>query len=104
MRSRVPLIIITVLAVVAALAAGLVAVAGAGEDADLPPLSAAELLSRMTAHGEEAVSISGDLAWTNRLFGEVPTFGDQAFDDALRSPFLRDGSGRPSGATNVSNR
>lgn len=94
MRSRLPLIIIAVLGAVAALTVAIVAVAGADKDADLRPLTAAELLSRMTVRGEEAVSISGDLAWTNQLFGEVPTFGDEDFADAMQAPLLGDGSGR----------
>jgi outer membrane lipoprotein-sorting protein len=94
MRSRFPLIIIAALAALAALAVGLVAVAGADDDTDLPPLTAAELLARVAADDEGPQAISGDIAWTNRLFGEFPAFGDDAFAEATQSPLLRDGTGR----------
>ena len=94
MRSRLPLIIIAALAALAALAVGLVAVAGADDDTDLPPLTAAELLARVAAHEEGPQAISGDIVWTNRLFGELPAFADDAFADVTQSPLLSDGGGR----------
>ena len=94
MRSRFPLIIIAALTALAALAVGLVAVAGADDDTDLPPMTAAELLARVAAHDEGPPAISGDIAWTNRLFGELPAFGDGAFADVTQSPLLSDGAGR----------
>jgi len=94
MRSRFPLIIIAAMAALAALAVGLAAVAGADDDTDLPPLTAAELLARVAAHDEGPQAISGDIVWQNRLFGELPAFADEAFADADQSPLLSDGAGR----------
>ncbi|MBN2205318.1 MAG: hypothetical protein JW767_09880 [Thermoleophilia bacterium] len=94
MRSKFPLIIIAALAVLAALAVGLVAVAGADDDTDLPSLTAAELLARVAAHDERPQAISGDIVWQNRLFGELPAFADEAFADVTQSPLLSDGAGR----------
>jgi len=92
MRLRLPLIIAALAA--AALTVGLVAVAGADDDTELPPLTAPELLARMTSQDEGPASVSGELVWKNRLFGDVPAFGDEAFADVLQSPLLSDGSGR----------
>jgi outer membrane lipoprotein-sorting protein len=94
MRSRLSLIVLIAVAATAALAVALVAVAGAEEDTDLPPMSASEVLSRM-ASGEQAPdAVSGDIAWTNRLLGDLPMFREEFDDAASPSPLLRDGSGR----------
>jgi outer membrane lipoprotein-sorting protein len=93
MRSRLSFMIIAAVLAVTALAVGLVAVAGAEDDADLPEMTASELLARMAAHDQEVRSVSGDIVWRNRLLGDLPVF-EGAFEDAGQSPFLRDGSGR----------
>jgi outer membrane lipoprotein-sorting protein len=93
MRSRLSFMIIAAVLAVTALAAGLVAVAAADDDADLPEMTASELLARMAAHDQEVRSVSGDIVWRNRLLGDLPAF-EGAFEDAGQSPFLRDGSGR----------
>ena len=94
MRSRLPLIVIALLAALAALAVALVAVAGADDDSELPPMTAADVLARTAAHEDVPSAISGDIVWANRLFGEVPAFGDGGLAEAGESPLLGDGSGR----------
>lgn len=92
MRGKLFLTIILA-AAVAALAGALVAVAGADDTATLPDLSAPELLARMGDHSRAPDAISGDIAWTNELFGELPVMPDHAGQPAA-SPLMASGSGR----------
>ena len=92
MRRR--LVLWIALAVVAAAAAGvLVAVAAAGDATTLPDLSASELIARMSDHSQAPQAISGDISWTNELFGELPFMPDHVALPAA-SPLTASGSGR----------
>jgi hypothetical protein len=68
------------------------AVAVAGQSEPLPEVSAPDLLAQMAqADGPEAVS--GEVAWRNRLFGDVADAGGMAQLPA-QSPLTASGSGR----------
>ena len=89
MRSRV-LIGLSVAAVAAIL---FVVVAVAGGTTTLPSLTPAELLAKMGAAGEQTRSVSGDVSWENRLFGDIPAPG-QYDQRPAQSPLTANGSGR----------
>jgi hypothetical protein len=92
MRSR--LVLTIALVVVAAAVAGvLVAVASADDTGKLPDLSASELIARMGDHAKAPQAVSGDISWTNDLFGELPFMPDHAAQPA-QSPLMTSGSGR----------
>ena len=96
MRSRAfshPLLLATVavLAVVG-LTVGIVA-ARADQTTQLPPMSAPELLFTMATADHEGMALSGDIAWTNDLFGQDALAG-MAQQGAAQSPLLASGTGR----------
>ena len=92
MRSRLTLYIVIALVVAVALVGVAVAVAGAGSTADLPAISAADLMAEMAQAEGAVTSVSGEISWKNNLFGEV-TASDMAQMPA-QSPLLASGSGR----------
>ncbi len=93
MRGKLILIIALTAAGLVALAGVVVAVAGADDTPALPALSAPELIARMGDHSRAPDAISGDIAWTNELFGEMPFMPDHVARPA-DSPLTASGSGR----------
>jgi len=92
MRSR--LVLWIAIAVVAAAVAGvLVAAAGADDTTTLPDLSASELIARMSDHAQAPQAVSGEISWTNDLFGALPFMPDHVAQPAA-SPLMAGGSGR----------
>ena len=92
MRGKLFLTIVLV-AAVAALGGVLVAVAGADDTTALPDVSAPELLARMGDQTRAPQAISGDISWTNELFGDLPVAPEHAGQPAA-SPLTTSGSGR----------
>jgi len=92
MRSRLTLYIVIAVVVVLAVVGVAVAVAGAGSTANLPAISASDLLAKMAQAKGSVTSVSGEISWKNNLFGEV-TSADMAQLPA-QSPLLASGSGR----------
>ena len=92
MRSRT--VILAVVAVLAAVAiiAGVVAVAGA-KSTPLAPITASQLMAKMSRSQGSARSISGDVSWNNGLFGNL-TVGGSTFGLPAQNPLLSSGSGR----------
>ena len=93
MRGKRFLTLVLVAAAVAALGGILVAVAGADDTTTLPDISAPELIARMGDHSQAPAAISGDISWTNELFGELPFMPDHVAQPA-ESPLMASGSGR----------
>ena len=93
MRSKLFLTILLAAAAVAALGGALVAVAGAEDSGPLPDTTAPELLARMGDPSRGPEAISGDITWTNELFGELPFMPDHVAQPA-ESPLMASGSGR----------
>jgi hypothetical protein len=93
MRGKLFLTIVLVVAAVAALGGVLVAAAGADDTGALPDIAAAELIARMGDHSRAPDAISGDISWTNELFGEMPFMPDHVAQPA-DSPLTASGSGR----------
>lgn len=93
MRSRVTLYVIVAVVAAVALVVGVVAVAGAGSAADLPAISAPELMTKMAQADDTVTSVSGEISWTNGLFGDIDTAVDMAQLPA-QSPLTSSGSGR----------
>jgi outer membrane lipoprotein-sorting protein len=92
MRSRrVVLLVIGVLAAVAVIV-GVVAVAGA-KSTPLAPITASQLMAKMSRSQGSARSISGDVSWNNGLFGNL-TVGGSTFGLPAQNPLLSSGSGR----------
>jgi hypothetical protein len=71
----------------------LVAVAAADDTTALPDISASDLIARMGDHSQAPAAISGDISWTNDLFGDLPVAPEHAGRPA-ESPLLTSGSGR----------
>ncbi len=92
MRGKLSITIVLV-AAVAALGGVLVAVAGADGTTALPDVSAPELLARMGDHSRAPQAISGDISWTNDLFGDLSVAPEHAGQPAA-SPLTTSGSGR----------
>jgi outer membrane lipoprotein-sorting protein len=91
MRSRAIILSLLVGVIVVVLVAA-VAVAGAEQSDPLPDISASDLLARMAqTDGPEAVS--GEVAWSNQLFGDVAAASGMAHLPA-QSPLTAGGSGR----------
>src|SRR5512139_131774 len=84
---------LTIVRAFAALGRILVAVAAADDTATLPDITAPELLARMGDHSRAPDAISGDISWTNELFGELPFMPDHVAQPAA-SPLTASGSGR----------
>lgn len=92
MRSRLTLYIVIALVVGLALVGVAVAVAGAGSSANLPAITASELMAKMAQAEGTAMPVSGEVSWKNTLFGELGA-SDMAQMPA-QSPLLASGSGR----------
>lgn len=93
MRGKRFLTILIAAATVAALGGALVAVAGADDTGALPDITASELIARMGDHSRAPGAISGDIRWTNDLFGDLPEAPEHAGLPA-GSPLFAGGSGR----------
>jgi hypothetical protein len=79
----------------AAVIAGVVAVAGADSSVRLPTLTAPELLAEMGRSHGQTQAVSGEVTWTNRLFGDIAAAADGAFGAMpAQNPLLAGGSGR----------
>lgn len=93
MRSRVWLYVVIAVVAAVALVAGVVAVAGAGSTADLPAISAQDLMAKMATTEGSVTSVSGEVSWNNTLFGDIGTASGMAQLPA-QSPLTSSGSGR----------
>lgn len=93
MRSRLTLYIVIAVVAGLALVGVAVAVAGAGSTADLPAISAADLMAKMAQSKGTVTSVSGEISWKNTLFGDVGDASGFAQMPA-QSPLLASGSGR----------
>ncbi len=93
MRGKRFLTILIAAATVAALGGALVAVAGADDTGALPEITAPELIACMGDHSRAPGAISGDIHWTNDLFGDLPEAPEHAGLPA-ESPLFAGGSGR----------
>ena len=93
MRPRRRNIIIAAALVVVALVIGIVSVAGAGSSTTLPSVSSAELMAKMAQSDLHSQSVSGEVSWSNGLFGNLEMPTGMAHVPA-QSPLLSSGSGR----------
>jgi hypothetical protein len=93
MRSRLAIYVTIGLVAAVALVAGVVAVAGAGSSTSLPAISASELMASMAESRGATTAVSGEISWTNDLFGDLGGAGDMAQLPA-QSPLTSNGSGR----------
>jgi len=93
MRSRLAIYVTIGLVAAVALVAGVVAVAGAGSSTSLPAISASELMASMAESRGATTAVSGEISWTNDLFGDLGSAGDMAQLPA-QSPLTSNGSGR----------
>jgi len=72
-----------------------VAAAGAGQSTSLPEMTAPELMAKMGQMGTATRAISGEVSWTNRLFGDLSAATGGGFDSLpAQLPLVSDGSGR----------
>ena len=96
MRSRLTLYIVIAVVVVLAVVGVAVAVAGAGSTANLPAISASDLLAKMAQAKGTVTSVSGEISWKNGLFGELSSAGGIGGGNGMpaQSPLLASGSGR----------
>jgi hypothetical protein len=93
MRSRVLILVSLVVLAVVGLVVG-VAVAGAGGSDPLPPISAQDLLAKMT-QANDVTAISGEISWHNGLFGDLGSLAGSGMAQLpAQSPLTSDGSGR----------
>ena len=93
MRSKLAIYVAIGLLAAVALVAGVVAVAGAGSSASLPAISAAELMARMGQSEGQVQAVSGEISWTNDLFGDLGSAAQMGQMPA-QSPLTSNGSGR----------
>jgi len=93
MRSRLAIYVAIGLVAAGALVAGVVAVAGAGSSASLPAISAAELMAKMGQSQGQVQAVSGEISWTNNLFGDLGSTAQMGRLPA-QSPLTSNGSGR----------
>ncbi len=93
MRSRLAMYVVIGLVAAVALVAGVVAVAGAGSAASLPAISAAELMAKMGQSEGQVQAVSGEISWTNDLFGDLGSAAQMGQMPA-QSPLTSNGSGR----------
>jgi hypothetical protein len=93
MRSKLAIYVAIGLLAAVALVAGVVAVAGAGSSAALPAISAAELMARMGQSDGQVQAVSGEISWTNDLFGDLGSAAQMGQMPA-QSPLTSNGSGR----------
>ena len=95
MRSRLVIYIVIAVVAVAALVAGIVAVAGASQTNPLPAVSATDLLAQMHQHRGQTTSVSGDVSWQNNLLGDLSSLTGSGFGGAsAKLPLVASGSGR----------
>ncbi len=93
MRSKLAIYLAIGLVAAVALVAGVVAVAGAGSSASLPAISAAELMAKMGQSQGQVQAVSGEISWTNDLFGDLGSAAQMGQMPA-QSPLTSNGSGR----------
>ncbi|MCX6363846.1 MAG: hypothetical protein NTW58_06690 [Actinobacteria bacterium] len=93
MRSRLTIYIVIGLVAAVALVAGVVAVAGAGSSTSLPAISAPELMAKMGQSQGQVQAVSGEISWTNNLFGDLGSAAQMGQLPA-QSPLTSNGSGR----------
>ena len=93
MRSKLAIYVAIGLIAAVALVAGVVAVAGAGSSASLPAIFAAELMARMGQSEGQVQAVSGEISWTNDLFGDLGSAAQMGQMPA-QSPLTSNGSGR----------
>jgi len=93
MRSKLAIYVAIGLVAAVALVAGVVAVAGAGSSASLPAISAAELMAQMGQSQGQVQAVSGEISWTNDLFGDLGSAAQMGQMPA-QSPLTSNGSGR----------
>jgi len=93
MRSKLAIYVAIGLVAAVALVAGVVAVAGAGSSASLPAISAAELMAGMGQPQGQVQAVSGEISWTNDLFGDLGAAAQMGQMPA-QSPLTSNGSGR----------
>lgn len=93
MRGKLFVTVVLAAAAVAVLGGILVAVAVAEDAGDLPDITAPELIASMGDQSRAPDAISGDIAWTNELFGDLAAAPEHAGQPA-ESPLLMGGSGR----------
>jgi len=93
MRSKLAIYVAIGLVAAVALVAGVVAVAGAGSSASLPAISAAELMAKMGQSQGQVQAVSGEISWTNDLFGDLGSAAQMGQMPA-QSPLTSNGSGR----------
>ena len=95
MRSRAVILVIVAVLAAVAIVVGVVAVAGADSSTTLPSLTAPELLAKMSQSHGQTQSISGDISWTNGLFGNLANAAHDTFGAMpAQSPLLASGAGR----------
>jgi len=94
MRSKLAMYIAFGLVAAAALVAGVVAVAGAGQTNPLHPISAVDLLAKMAQQDQRDTSISGAVSWQNNLLGDLSALNGGAPGASAKLPLAASGSGR----------
>ena len=95
MRSRVVVLATVAVLAAAAIIVGVVAVAGADSSTKLPSVTAPELLAKMSQSQGQTTAISGEVSWTNGLFGDIASAANDTFGAMpAQSPLLASGSGR----------
>lgn len=96
MRTKVVIYVVVAVIAAAALAAGIVAVAGAGQTNPLPSISAPDLLAKMQQQAGQTKDISGDVSWQNNLLGDLSSItGGSSYGGTSASlPLAASGSGR----------
>lgn len=95
MRSRILILAIAAVIAAAVIVAGVVAVAGADSSSPLPGVTAPELLSKMDQSRGQTQAVSGEVSWTNGLFGAVADAANDSFGAMpAQNPLLASGSGR----------
>ena len=95
MRSRAVILAIVAVLTAAVIIVGVVAVAGADSSTTLPSLTAPELLAKMGQSHGQTQSISGEVSWTNGLFGSVANAAHDTFGAMpAQNPLLAGGAGR----------
>ena len=95
MRPRTITLAVAAVLAAAAVVTGAVAVAGADSTTRLAAITAPELLAKMaTSHGQTQ-AVSGEVSWTNGLFGDVADMAGDTFGGMpAQSPLFAGGSGR----------
>ena len=95
MRSRIIILAVAAVIAAAAIVAGVVAVAGADSSTPLPTVTAPELLSKVNESHGQTQAVSGEVSWTNGLFGAAAEAANHSFGGMpAQNPLLASGSGR----------